>query len=343
MTSITIICMHTAGLRTVIRNAVHRAFAFAAFSFVIVATTGCASDGSVRAGSGDADMMTAPREHRIIAWKTLDPISWDELMTTVLEHDIIVLGERHDDMAGHRVQRALVEDLCAAVPGAIVAFEMLERDEQMHVDDWTDGLIDDEAFTTAVNSGPGGSWGAWDEGYLPIMQAARGADGNIVAANAPRRYTRLARTRGFDVLRELSGSRADLVTVPADAIPAESNSYRDRFERIMSNGTPESIARFFRAQLTWDETMARSVIDARETFGTPAVLLIGAFHAEYEGGTIRAMRRMDPDARILVITLDPDPDGGDDISAADDDDDSGETPEPLIIPEPRADIVIETD
>ncbi len=59
---------------------------------------------------------------------------------------------------------------------------------------------------------------------------------------------------------------------------------------------------FFAAQLLWDEAMADSVAQFRETFPAYDVLLIvGTFHVEQEGGTYLKYRQRRPNDRVLTV------------------------------------------
>jgi uncharacterized iron-regulated protein len=147
----------------------------------------------------------------------------------------------------------------------------------------------------------------------------------LVAANAPRRYVRLARTDGFARLEGLTPEQRQLFVVPAALSEGE---YRRRFFDIMgamrgqsgsgkaaaeddANAGAEAnpdlndpmILSFFRAQNVWDATMARSVADLIGRNETPAFLVVGQFHTDFAGGTLDRLRELRPDADILTVSL----------------------------------------
>lgn len=250
-------------------------------------------------------------------------LTWDGMLDRTDEADVIVLGELHDDHVAHLVQRAVVEDVAARRPGTVLAMEMLERDEQIVVDDYRDGVISSEEFTKLTFSGSWSGEGSWDDWYLPIIDAAHEHGAIVIAANAPRRYVTLARTDGYERLEELPGERRRFVDWPD---PQVDGAYRRRFMNLMSSHgddeiDPEIAESFFRAQQTWDATMAASVAGNMPGDGGASILLLGRFHSDHEGGTVQMLRRLAPGANILVISLGPP------------DDDEGEGP--------RADLVIE--
>ena len=130
-------------------------------------------------------------------------VSWGEMMDSIDAVDIILLGEQHDHAVGHAIQLAIVEDVMDAYQGSVLALEMLERDEQLRVDDYMEGVIDAKTFATITQSKNWGGDGGWSAWYQPIIDAAKERGGKVVAANAPRRYVRLARLEGYERIDEL--------------------------------------------------------------------------------------------------------------------------------------------
>lgn len=234
-----------------------------------------------------------------------DVTTWDALVDRAAASHVVLLGEQHDDSMGHAVQLALVQALLERCPDAAVALEMLERDEQPLVADYRDGVIDAEDFAKATGSAAWAGKGSWTAWYQPVVDAAITADVPLIAANAPRRYVRHARTDGFAALTALDEPRRAWVDVPD---PPLDGDYKERFFNLMGDGhdvDEATIEAFFRAQSVWDATMAASVVQAVNAGRAPVVLLLGRFHSDHEGGTRMCIARALPDARILSISLEP--------------------------------------
>ena len=68
-----------------------------------------------------------PRACAIFDGESGEALTWSSLMERVNQADAVMLGERHDDLMGHLVQQAVLED---APSSSGLALEMLERDEQ---------------------------------------------------------------------------------------------------------------------------------------------------------------------------------------------------------------------
>ena len=187
------------------------------------------------------------------------------------------MGEVHGHELGNAIQQEMFEDILITNPNALLAMEFYERDEQIALDDFLAGITDREAFEKAADRNEGNN--PW--AHARMIDAAKEAGRPVIAANAPRRYVRLARTDGFDRLRELNDNQRALVEIP-DQTPQ--GAYRDRFINAMggmaSHGGEEMIEGFLRSQSTWDATMAQSMVDGFDD-GTPVVLIVGYFHAQF--------------------------------------------------------------
>ncbi|UCD74794.1 MAG: ChaN family lipoprotein [Phycisphaerales bacterium] len=179
-----------------------------------------------------------PRVVPVFAGSDGTPLGWEDVLQAAAWADVIIIGEQHDDAVGHAVQRAVVEDVMARFDRSALSVEMLERDEQIVVDDYLEGLIDAETLAKLTHSeGWGGGDGSWEDWYQPIIDAARDAGGDVVAANAPRRYVKLARMRGYGVLADLPPHRRKLADRPRRMLGGQ---YRQRFFDLMMEQMEEA-------------------------------------------------------------------------------------------------------
>lgn len=230
--------------------------------------------------------------------------------------EVIFLGETHDDAAAHALQRDLYAVICERFEDTALSLEMLERDEQALVEDWREGIIDDDQLAALTFSeswaGPG-SWAAW---YQPVLDVAREHDAAVIAANAPRRYVRLARSEGYGRLDQLPAARSAYVRRPAEPLEGP---YRDRFFALLGgiHGDDANSAEMeaflgamFRSQQVWDATMAESIARGLGAGAERVVHLVGQFHSDYDGGTVMALEQLRPGTRVLTVSFAPQPDPG---------------------------------
>ncbi|MBL8763689.1 MAG: ChaN family lipoprotein [Phycisphaerae bacterium] len=275
--------------------------------------TGCSHHSKV-----ESERPLSPRAVRIAR---ADGVSaeWQEIVQRCASADAVLIGENHGHPLGLSSAAALWDDILAASRSATLAMEFFERDDQAAIDDYLSGVSDEAAFLKAA----GRNDGNYPPGHRAMVEAARRAGRPVVAANAPRRYVRLARTEGFDRLRGLSAEQSRFFRVP-DQLPT--GRYHDAFVKVMSAMESEGhdptgqlgsrvrtpaeeqaerkrIEDTFRSQSTWDWTMAESVARSVQSGGTPTVLVVGRFHVDHDGGTALALRSLRPECRLICVSF----------------------------------------
>jgi len=272
--------------------------------------------------------VPAAPERAFFDGRTGARLDWTAVGSTLAEADVILVGEQHDNVAGHRLEAELADALLRQTPDAAIALEMFERDEQSFVDAYLDGRIAAATLVTLTESENwGGGKNTWMDWYQPIVdhvKARRATGAALIAANAPRAYVKLARLESLAALEQLPASDRALFQVPDLAV--DDRAYRDRFLATMQQhsapaqagqpapkkkstapaGTPPAPkidpAAFLRAQQVWDATMAGSVLLARARH--PKVMLfVGEFHVGFSGGTLARVRHGAPGARIATISI----------------------------------------
>ncbi len=246
---------------------------------------------------------------------TGQPLGWQDVVDACTWAEVIVLGELHDDAVGHAIQLAIVCDVTALECSCTaLAMEMLERDEQQLVADYYDDIIDKNQFARLTFSSKWAGEGSWDAWYQPIIDAARRAGSPTIAANAPRRYVRLARADGYSALGNIPEPRRSLFDLP---VSQKTGAYRRRFLELMQgmgrHDDPDDDAQhsiptgqiegMYRSQLVWDATMAMSVVNALRDDADRVIMLVGQFHSDFNGGTVQEIRRRSPTSNVLTISM----------------------------------------
>lgn len=239
------------------------------------------------------------------------PVDWTMLVTRAARADVVLIGETHSHELGLAMAAELFRQTIDAVEAAdldaspALALEFFERDKQVAVDDYMAGISDEPEFITASER----SAGNYPPGHRAMVEIARATGAPVYAANAPRRYVRLARTDGLTRLDDLTPTQQALVANPVDLTTGQ---YRDDFFEVMggmSHGddtpalTEEQIESFFISQNVWDATMADTIVRALRDGHTPVFLVVGRFHTDFAGGTKQRILDAMPDAKILSISV----------------------------------------
>ncbi|MBL8761302.1 MAG: ChaN family lipoprotein [Phycisphaerae bacterium] len=277
-------------------------------ALALLLSVGCAGMSAKPVATGPTtDELNAGRHHTVFRGSDGTVASWEEMVSAAAGAAAVLVGENHGHPRGLPSAAALFEDLVAKAPNATLAMEFFERHEQADLDDYLADLTKEDAFRVAASRTDGN----YPRGHRHMVETAKANHRPVVAANAPRRYVRVARADGYDKLRTLTPEQQRLWRIP-DELPT--GKYRENFEKVMSAGAAahgqkedeaaqkKRIDDTFRSQSLWDWTMADSVARAIQAGRTPTLLVVGCFHINHEGGTVLALRRLAPGAKIVTVS-----------------------------------------
>lgn len=270
---------------------------------------GCAGN-SPRVGG--AETLRDPRGLLVVG-RDGGSADFDAVASECAGADAVLIGEIHGHPQGLEFAAALWEAVLARAEGAALSMEFFERDQQAALDDYLAGVTDGPAFEKASGRTPGG----YPPGHRRMVEAAKAAVRPVIAANAPRRYTRLARMEGYERLESLTPEQRRLFEVPVEM---PTGKYREEFMSLMGGmdaghqpGGAESppdpgaqqkmLDGFFRSQSLWDATMAASIDRALGEGHRPVVHLVGRFHVQHDGGTVQLLRARRPGAKVVTVVV----------------------------------------
>ena len=232
---------------------------------------------------------------------------WSSMRAAVDKADVLVIGESHGHPLGLEAAALLFDDILTHRPDAALLLEFFERDEQLAIEDYLAGVTDEAAFRKAARRTDGN----YPPGHARMLEAAKAVHRPVLAANAPRRYVRLTTADGYAKLRDLAPLQRKLFVTPDPLIDGR---YRDDFFALMSgmsHGTPETengippemVNKMYFSQQMWDATMADSVAAAVHAGSRPAVLVVGRFHSDFDGGTVQLIHRFAPNLKIVTLSM----------------------------------------
>jgi uncharacterized iron-regulated protein len=240
-------------------------------------------------------------------------VQWGVMADSLARHDVVLVGEQHDDPATHRAEARLLDDIGRRRGRVMVSLEMFERDVQPLLDDYGAGRVPEADFL--ARSRP---WPNYASDYRPLVEAARARRWPVVAANVPRPLASTVARGGWAALDTLPFAQRRLYAAERRCAPE--GEYFRRFGEAMggmaghgagsdSAAAAATMARFYAAQCIKDETMAESIARARDVWrGWMVVHYNGAFHTDYRLGTAERLARRLPGARIAVVSIVPVPD-----------------------------------
>jgi uncharacterized iron-regulated protein len=234
------------------------------------------------------------------------------LVQRLAEADVVFFGENHDDPETHRVEFGLLDALARTGRPVILSLEMFERDAQPALNEYLSGRISEADFL--ARSRP---WDRYVTDYRPMVELAKASGWPVIASNIPRPMAAAVGRKALAALDTLTPLERAWA---ARDIKCPEDAYRARFmETMRGHGSvgaapapgdtlPSTVAdRFYLAQCIKDETMAESIVEARNGRPPDAIVVHydGAFHSDYRQGTVDRVRRRAPNLRLAVLTAVP--------------------------------------
>ena len=255
--------------------------------------TGCASNAPTAPGTV-ADNVTSFYDYQLHA-PSGEAISVNQLPPEIQQADVILIGEWHTHAGIHRFQTDMLKQLSSANRPLAHSMEQVTRDKQAILDAYLDGEIGEQYFMKQSNA-----WPNYESDYRPLVEFAKQAEIPVIASNAPKNIVRCIGRQGVDYLDKLDSDERSFV---ADDVNTANSPYKEKFMASMHHGKPEQTEKQYAAQVTWDETMAESIVKYLEKHpGTQVVHVAGKFHTEGGLGTAASILNRNPSLKVLVIT-----------------------------------------
>jgi len=213
---------------------------------------------------------------------------------------VIYIGENHEDAAAHCLELEILESLKGSDLQTALSLEFYDRESQTVLNEYLKDHVNLETFLS--DSKPPANY----LDYQPLIDFCKKEGWEVVAANCPRRYTRMVGKFGRDYLQQLDGSpAADLL--PPLPYQGASEAYRNNFISIMQkmgNTNPNIPTTMLDAQSLWDATMAHSIVQGLDR-NQRIVHVTGYFHIQHKLGTVEHVERYAPNCEILTVVILP--------------------------------------
>ena len=231
-----------------------------------------------------------------------NPASLSRIVETAGKSDVIFLGENHDDAVAHFLQAELFRKIRESFGDkrtVALSLEMFERDVQIVLDEYLNNLITEKKFLD--DSRP---WNNYKSDYRPLVEYAKQNKLLVIAANAPRRYVNMVSRGGRETLDGLSPEAKKLIAPLPYAQASE--QYSKKFTALMGGmgGDNHGVSKILDSQSLWDATMAFSISEyLKKQKNALVVHLNGGFHTENRLGTAEQFLRLNPKAKIVVVSM----------------------------------------
>lgn len=304
------------------------------FFFGLFASSALGQDSS----PGIGDSLYVAGEYRIFTADG-EPSTLEAVAAAMAEHQVVFVGETHDDPTGHMVEKKLLEmahalSLRSGADGGhersvALSLEFFQYDSQQILDEYLADLITEKAFL--ADSRP---WPRYKTDYRPLVEFARQNEIPVIAANAPRRYTNRVSRLGRESLSDLSPeARAFLPPLPYGE---PSTAYRDQWIQVImevsepekmkcgkpigvdqdgTDGAPShappagahgNMGNQLHSQVLWDASMAYRISEYLKADPNTLVLhMVGSFHVARGTGTPEHLESYRPGTSSMIVMLRP--------------------------------------
>ncbi|WP_191116155.1 ChaN family lipoprotein [Vibrio alginolyticus] len=222
-------------------------------------------------------------------------IALSKLPIELQQADVILIGEWHTHAGVHRFQTDMLKQLTSYDRSLALSMEQFTRDKQPVVDAYLRGEIGEQYLMKQANA-----WPNYASDYRPLVEFAKQKNLPVIAANAPKSIVRCIGRQGLDYINKLDDDQRMFI---AQAINTGSSPYKEKFMASMHHGKPEQTEKQFAAQVTWDETMAESIVSYLDANpGAQIVHVAGKFHTEQGLGTAASIFSRNPSLKVVVIS-----------------------------------------
>jgi len=223
-------------------------------------------------------------------------LSYADAVDQLAIGDIALLGELHDHAMVHWIQKRIIADLHAKRQ-LVLGGEFFERDNQIIIDEYLKGIVNDKRFEEEARL-----WPNYVTDYKSILQFARDSGLYFVATNVPRRYAAFVAQHGLDTLESLpASSRVYLPKLPI-AFSLETPGYSDMLDMMGGHGMSGKATYFVQAQALKDAAMAEAIVQnwtKKQLF----VHINGDFHSANYGGIYSYIKILNPKLNVQTLKV----------------------------------------
>lgn len=223
-------------------------------------------------------------------------ITLAELLEQTRDADVIMVGEWHGHPGVHLFQAELFAALAAQEQPLALSMEHFTRADQPVLNQYLAGEIGESGLMNGAKV-----WDNYKSDYRPMVEIARHNNLAVIAANAPRNIVKCVGRKGPRYLNSLDKDQRQLA---AQTIDISDSPYKQKFVNMMSENIPQQrVNQMFAAQLTWDATMAESIVIHKRANPKAKIFHVaGRFHVINGLGTGAEILKLEPQLKIRYIS-----------------------------------------
>jgi uncharacterized iron-regulated protein len=221
-------------------------------------------------------------------------IAYDKMTKDLLEADVILFGELHNNPICHWLELSLLKDLHSKSKKQVVlGAEMFESDDQLKLDEYIEGKITIKHFSDEAKV-----WDNFKTDYQPLLAYAGSNKLRFVATNIPRRYASLVAKKGFGELDSLDIKAKALIP----PLPIETDLSLPGYKMLESpHGHSHGTINYMpQAQAVKDVAMAHFILKNFKK-GQLFLHFNGSYHSQNYEGIYWHLKNKNPELKIITI------------------------------------------
>ena len=224
-------------------------------------------------------------------------VAYDSMLHELSQADIVLFGEIHNNALVHWLELQVAKDLYARDSSLVVGLEMLEADNQLLIEEYINGTIEERHFSQEAKL-----WNNYATDYAPVVDFAKKNSIAVIATNIPRRYASLVSREGIERLNSL-GTQAKRWVAPLPVIIDTSlPSYQNMLD-MMGEHTHSGMSgeKMVQAQVIKDATMAHFIQQNLPNAGI-FLHLNGSYHSDNFEGIYWYLKQRSSDLNIKTVS-----------------------------------------
>jgi uncharacterized iron-regulated protein len=223
-------------------------------------------------------------------------VSYEDMLKKASKADVVFFGEEHNNPISHWMELEITTDLLKAKNGKLIlGAEMFERDNQVVLDEYLTGVVNQKSFEEESRV-----WDNYATDYKPLVELAKMEKIPFIATNIPRRYANLVFRKGLEALNTLSNqSKAWIAPLPIN-LDLNLPTYKAMIDMMGSHGGADK-ENIVKAQAVKDATMAYFISQNLKK-GYLFLHYNGSYHSDAKEGIIWHLNQYARKQDIITIS-----------------------------------------
>ncbi|HBX50105.1 MAG: iron-regulated protein [Bacteroidetes bacterium RIFOXYA12_FULL_35_11] len=227
-------------------------------------------------------------------------VQYSAMVEQLKNADIVFFGEQHNDPIAHWLQLEVTKSLFELKKeNLVLGAEMFESDNQLIMDEFLSGIINEKKFEDEVRL-----WPNYKTDYRPLVRFAKENKLKFIAANIPRRYASLVADKGFEGLNSLSNEAQKYVS----PLPIDYDQNLACYKSMLNMGgmgkgsqSKMSMDNLPKAQAAKDATMAHFILK-NWSKGKLFIHYNGTYHSDNFESILWYIKKQNPNIKMMTIS-----------------------------------------